>query len=121
MGPSGDGGPGAAEREAEGGEVGGDGAGPGGSDDRWLRLLEEPFDGLTVRPMSQFPGQLKDPGCALGRHPDPPAPPVHLSVSVLGGGPLRRGRLLLRWRLCGHLGLVLAVGGFELVELVEEV
>lgn len=49
MGFSGDGGFGVVEREVEGGEVGGDGVGFGGSDDRWFCLLEELFDGFIVR------------------------------------------------------------------------
>lgn len=88
-GAGGDGGGGAAKREAEGAEIGGDGSGPGGGDDGGLRLLEEPLDGLAVRPVAQLSGQLEHPGRALGRHADPPSPPVHLRVSVLRGGPLR--------------------------------
>ena len=42
------GGTGAADRDVEGGEVGGDGAGASGGDHRGLRLLEEPLDRLAV-------------------------------------------------------------------------
>lgn len=84
------GGAGAAEGDVEGGEVGWNGAGAGGSDDGWLRLLKEPLDGLSVRLVSQFTRELKHSGSTRRRHADPAASAIDLGVAVLGGSPLRR-------------------------------
>lgn len=74
---------GASEGDVERGEVGGDGAGAGGGDNRGLRLLEEPLNGFAVGFVTQFAGQLEDAGGAESRHSDAPPPSVHLCVAVL--------------------------------------
>lgn len=93
------GGAGAAEGDVEGGEVGWNGAGAGGSDDRRLRLLKEPLDGLSIRLVSELTRELKDSGSTGRRHTDPAASAIDLGVAVLCGSPLWR-------RLFGLVGQV---------------
>ena len=80
------GGAGAAEGDVEGGEVSGDSAGAGGSNDGWLRLLEEPLDGLAVRLVSQLTRELEHPSGAESRHSNSTTATVDLRVPVFGGG-----------------------------------
>jgi hypothetical protein len=114
-GAGGGGGGAGADGDVKRGVVGRDGAGAGSRQDGRLRLLQQPLDGLAVGLVAELAGQLEHPRRAQRRHPNPPPPPVHLGVPVLGRplghyGPRRRGgrrheRLLVggrRLRLLGH-------------------
>ena len=102
----------AAEGDVEAGEVGGDGAGAGGSDDSRLGLLEKPLDGLSVGLVPQFSGQLENPRGTRGGHSDSAAAAVNFGVPVLGGALGRVG--------CGLLLLLLLLLLLNLVGLVGE-
>ena len=65
-------------------------------------MLEEPFNGFTIGLVAEFSGELKDPGGAQGRHPDPPPSAINLGVAILVGASPRRKLLLL--------GLLLVLG-----------
>lgn len=49
-------------------------------------MAEEPLDGLAVGAVTEFSGELEDPGGAESRHADAPSAAVDLGVAVLGGG-----------------------------------
>lgn len=61
---------------------GGGGAGPSGSNDRWLSLTEQPFNGLTIGAMTEFSSELKDPSCTKSRHPNTTATAIHFGVTI---------------------------------------
>ncbi len=83
MGGDGHAGAGAPERYIERSEVGGDGAGSSGGDHGRLGLLEQSLDGLAVKLVTQFEGELEDPRGAECKHSDTVASAVNLGVSVL--------------------------------------
>jgi hypothetical protein len=72
------------ERYIERSEVGGDGAEASGGDHGRLGLLEQSLDGLAVKLVTQFEGELEDPRGAECRHSDTATSAVDLGVSVLG-------------------------------------
>lgn len=61
----------------------GDSPRPGGSDDGWLRMTQEPLDGLPIGSVAQLLSELEYAGGTNGGHPDPAAPAVDLGVAVL--------------------------------------
>lgn len=66
-------------------------------------MLKQPLNGFTIGLVAELSGELKDPGGAQGRHPDPPPSTINLGVAILVGAS-SRGKLLL-------LGLLLVLGG----------
>jgi hypothetical protein len=107
------------EGAADGYGDGGDGAGAGGLDDGLFGVFKEPPDGLAVGLVTEFAGQLEDPGGAGGWYSDPPTTTLHLCMPVLRGRPPRRrhrhrggdhpDRLRGRHRREGPVGLLVLV------------
>lgn len=75
----------ATHGDVQGGEVGRDGAGAGGGDDCWLRLLEKPLYGFTIGFMAELTGELEDASGAEGRHADAASTAFDLGVTIFGG------------------------------------
>lgn len=87
----------ASDGDGDGGEAGRGCSGARGCYDRRLGLAEQPLDGLAVRFVAQFAGQLEYPGRANDRHTDSPPAPVDFAMTVLGGRLLHR-ESAVSWR-----------------------